>query len=222
MITTMLFIKCQKSELVYSCDPEINRWVINNKQGVSKITRNELITYELEYQKAIYSSLEPSERFIIWIDKFHDLKNLDWTHEELLHLQLFEDNMKVEWFSNRVDRQKTVNDEFEFFTNSWIDYAINNLAWSQSLAYSILVRLDLPVKDNALVETTENNLYGSGKESGQGNCRCDTSDDWCDGILGSPDIADCKVGGCRPGSGCGTLWLGDCDGKCVVGAPSSN
>jgi len=45
-----------------------------------------------------------------------------------------------------------------------------------------------------------------------GGCSCSVGSDWCTGIN-----TDCLAGGCdRTSSGCGTLWLFNCDGNCKL------
>ena len=209
------FSACEKEdELLYSCDKEINTWAIENFDKVQDIKLNEIINYDLEYQKAIFRTISPSKRYQLWYDKFDELLYLSWDNDEFQHIEYFRDNIKIYWFDIPENRTVSTEEEIESFCNSWVDFAKNELSWSKHMIATMVLRLEIPIKNSKLIPFTNDNNY-DGTETG-GTCKCSTSSDWCDGFSGS-DLGDCKSGGCTASSmGCGTGWVSDCDGLCKL------
>lgn len=58
----LLLVTCSKeSENKYSCDDEINNFVTDNKDELAELSYNEILTYNLESQKAIFRLMSPDK-----------------------------------------------------------------------------------------------------------------------------------------------------------------
>lgn len=71
VLLTFAFIlgACKKEETVYSCDPEINKYAIENMGINQQITRKELSNLPFEYQNAVFLSLTYQNRLRIFKEK---------------------------------------------------------------------------------------------------------------------------------------------------------
>jgi len=61
-----VFGACKKEVTVYSCDPDINEYVIENMEINQQITRKELSELPFEYQNAVFLSLTYQNRLRIF------------------------------------------------------------------------------------------------------------------------------------------------------------
>ena len=218
-ISLLVLNACKKDDkLQYSCNSEINTWAVKNQKSFANINHDEILQYELEYQKAIFRSITPFKRYQLWYDKFDKLSKLSWTEKEVQHIIDFRDNIQYYWFDNPQNRTKSTVNEMINYYSFWIEYAKNELFWSRNTIATMVSCLEIPIKNNKLLPFTNNNNYS--KSDTDGNCQCATSSDWCDGFSGS-DLGDCKSGGCRASSlGCGTGWGSSCNGLCTMGYSS--
>ena len=57
LLLGILLFSCGQSELEFSCDPVINAFVSENREELSRITVNELTSYETELQRAVFTCL---------------------------------------------------------------------------------------------------------------------------------------------------------------------
>jgi hypothetical protein len=215
--TIFLTAACNKNEPhLYSCDDDVNSYVVDNLDNVNNLKRKDLLRHDLETQRALFRAMSPQNRYICWKEKIEKTLSLEWTDNELNHINLLNDAMNVEWFRdknlNNPDFKYNLND----FLLDWIVTGINDYRWSKGLVFSIVATLDIKSDANKLIgyELIENSMNRS-----DGSCNCSASSDWCD-ISGQGTHQYCKRGhdGCIPRSaGCGTLWTSSCDGKCVLG-----
>lgn len=207
---------CKKEKLIYSCNPNVNEWTINNKEKLSNINRSDLIKFDITYQKAIYRTLSPKKRHEIWKDKFVELMNIaKWNVEEKEHLTNLINSLNDGWFYGIDDSDPNILKQKNLFFKNWINYSMKKFHWDRSFLFSILVSLDNPVKNGRLSSVNYNNRAVGGG-GGLHDCSCSTEDDWCDGFFG-PDLGDCDAGNCDASDlGCGTLWTYPCNGECVL------
>lgn len=205
-ITISLF-SCQQSELEFSCDPVINKFVIENREDLSKITVHELVSYDHLLQKAIYNSWDYQKKRSVWIDKLqHVLAHISFTEAEIAHIQMLIEHIQPDYFlKENIEMNREVR---SLFAKEWIGYSINKLGWSNQFIAFMVYRLytDQSQFDSELsalrsIDTT----VSTNSESG--NCDCSVSSDYC----GS---SSCSSNGCTITSGCGWLWTMPCDGRC--------
>lgn len=98
LLAALLF-SCQKFELEFSCDPIINAFVSENREMLSRITINELTSYEIKLQKAVFNSWDYRKKRSTWIDKLRFiLSNENLTKAETNHIQNLINHIEDEYF----------------------------------------------------------------------------------------------------------------------------
>ncbi len=153
LIGVFFIVSCQKDEdQFYSCNEEINNYVINNYDQIKNIDREDFLKYDLEYQKAIFRAMTPEKRLKCWKNKFEETLKLNWDLEEYRQINDLKNKMQIEWFdydslSNSVFRAK-----LEDILLDWIATSVNNLGWTEEFVFSIIGTLDLNTKSNKLIE----------------------------------------------------------------------
>ena len=70
-ILILILTSCQHDELLYSCDPVINSYVIENKLKLAQIDVLQITSYEYSLQKAIFNSWDFAKKREVWIDKLN-------------------------------------------------------------------------------------------------------------------------------------------------------
>jgi len=214
---------CQKDSKThfYSCDDDINNWVIENESEIENMSRTDLLLYNNDYQRPIFRAFTSKQRLSCWKDKLNEVLVLQWDTNERLHIYTLLKNLDINWFveNNYVNglNPQILRDDF---IKNWIEKGINEIGWSKGLVHSMIVCMETNVSDNGYliesVEKVENS--NSLKESGAGTCTCSTASDWCN--LGGDALGSCKehADNCRASTmGCGTLWTFSCNGKCRLG-----
>lgn len=205
LILLFLF-SCQKSELEFSCDPNINKFIIDNREKLSTMTIQELGSYDLQVQKAIFTSWDYRKKRSAWVDKLMYIKvNIPFNEIERSHIQILIDHINEDYFlKENLDRIS----EFRFqFASQWISYAINNLGWSNQFIAFMAYRL---YTDQSQLESELSSLKSistTNSTNSEGDCNCNVSYDFC-------GDTNCQSGGCSITSGCGWLWTMPCDGRC--------
>ena len=71
LILPLTFISCEKKEPEFSCDPEINKYVKDHKKSLADISLDELNTYEISLQRAIFNSWDPIKKRSVWLEKLN-------------------------------------------------------------------------------------------------------------------------------------------------------
>lgn len=204
---SIVLFSCQQTELEYSCDPVINKFVIEKKAEFSQISVTELTTYEVALQKAVFRSWNPEKKRDAWLDKLHQvLCSISLTKAETDHIQKLIDHLEVGYFldeniqKNDISRTK--------FAGEWLNYAIKDLGWSEQFISFMVYRLYTNQSQfDAELTVLKSINVGTSTNSESGSCNCNTSSDFCSGSA-------CHSSGCSTSSGCGWLWSGSCDGSC--------
>lgn len=204
---SLVLFSCQQTELEYSCDPVINKFVIENKAEFSQISATELASYEVSLQKAVFRSWDPEKKRDAWLDKLHQvLYSIPLSTAESDHIQRLIDHLEVGYFldeniqKNKISREK--------FANEWQNYATKDLGWSEQFISFIVYRLYTNQSQfDAELSVLKSINVGVTTNSESGSCNCNTSVDFCSG---SP----CHSNGCSTSSGCGWLWSDSCNGSC--------
>jgi len=131
VVISLILFSCLQTEFNYSCDTEINRIVEDNKLEFSQISVNELTTYDVILQKAIFRSWDAEKKRTVWIDKLHLIQNtVQLTINESYHIQKLIDHINIGYF----EEDKTQED-FNYrdkFAEDWINYALMNLVGLKS------------------------------------------------------------------------------------------
>ena len=94
------FISCEKTELEFSCDPEINEYVIKNKKSLADISLDQLNTYDISLQRAIFNSWDPLKKRSVWLEKLNTVLNKEELNlYEREHLIKLRDHIAPDYFS---------------------------------------------------------------------------------------------------------------------------
>jgi len=75
LAVTCTVASCGKEE-VYSCDPEINAWVVKNKVEFADISRDELAAFDYDKQEGLWASFLPEQKAKIFQSKYQYLMKL--------------------------------------------------------------------------------------------------------------------------------------------------
>lgn len=198
---------CQQSEFEFSCDPVINKFVLENREELSRVEVSAFADYELPLQKAVYNSWDAKKKRDAWIDKLqHVLSAGSFEKPEILHLQKLIDHIDEDYFleanmeSNKGSRSQ--------FADEWIGYATKELGWSDQYVAFLVYRLYTEQYQFNDELSMLNALHGNVSVNSEiGSCTCNTSSDFC-------GLGYCSSNGCTTTSGCGWLWTERCNGVC--------
>jgi len=202
-----------KEELLYSCNPEINAWMVANKDVYTNISRAELATFSYEKRSAIFGNFSPERKVEIYMEKYHYLMGLNTlSKEEKEYLtELFQ------WLTPSFYCPKTDNTEFDEFSEKWTYVVMDKFGWK----YIDVVRYTHTWLTNEEFESTqfeERNL--SSRKSAEletglvpKSCTC-RNDSHCNNGITYP-WRKCKTTTecISSGTQCGALGL-QCTGLC--------
>jgi len=206
-ILIIILLSCQHLETEFSCNPEINEFVIENQEELSQITIEELSSYDIKLQRAIFNSWNYQKKRKVWIDKLsYVLKNESFTKAEIDHIHLLIQHINENYFTDEKIRGNLALRSL--FANEWINYAMNKLGWPEEFVAFMVYRL---YTDQTQFEAELSGLRSLGTDittNSEGDCDCNIENDFCDTL-------DCRSTGCNTTpSGCGWLWSMPCDGNC--------
>lgn len=209
LLLFLFFFSCQKTELQFSCDPEINAHVSQNLKSLSLLTYTDLAKYELPLQRAIFNSWDAEKKRNAWLDKLYlVLENEPFTEAEARHIQELFDHIHSGYFL-----EEAIKEEKEcrsLFAADWMEYASEKLKWPEQYVAYIVYRLytsysEMEAELSMLHDLQENVTINSET----GSCDCSTSSDFCSYYLGC-NSAECS----STTSGCGWLFNNPCNGLC--------
>lgn len=210
VFSVVFLLSCQKSELEFSCDPAINEYVIEHLEEFSELSVQELVSYKLQLQKAIFNSWDYQKKRSAWLDKFHYvLNNMPFTESENAHIQRLIAHISEDYFlKENIERNPEIRSRF---ATEWINYSINDLGWSNQFIAFMVYRL---YTDQAQFASELSMLRSIGTtiktDPESGDCDCNVSADFCGNSY-------CSSGGCTTvTTGCGWLWSMSCDGSCYL------
>jgi hypothetical protein len=211
VIISFSIVSCQKGEQVYSCDSEVNEYVNENLSDLKGITYEELVAYELDYQKGVFRTLTKEEKAQMWISKLEEVLELTWSETEISYIESMKEAINENWFDLDIsDVDKLKRDEF---LQQKIAEGNTEVGLSMGMLYSLFARIDIPVDPNA-PSYMKPLPYGSGGSSSgnTGDCKCSQSSDWC--LQSGYDCEDDDLGCNETAHGCGTFWTYKCNGIC--------
>lgn len=207
VLFSIILFSCQQTEFEFSCDPVINKIVLENKEEFSKIPVSVVAAYDIPLQKAVFRSWTPEKKRSAWLDKLHSvLETHSFTKEETEHIQKLIGHIASDYFLNsKIPTQ--VKSRLSF-ADEWLNYASTELGWSEQFIAFLVYRLytmesQFEAETNLLKSISVSSATNSETES----CNCNTSSDYC-------SYSDCTSNGCSSSSGCGWLWSETCNGNC--------
>lgn len=216
IVAVIVLDGCKKEEsLQYSCNPEINQWVAENKGSFCDITRKQLAVIPPYLQVPIYRSLSAQKKHDFWVEKL-ELITSDWDEPVRIFIERLKQDIGPEWFSETTPdyvTQYIEKAEYEILTTlmDTSDYVVNfcTISTAEEIEYYI------NHSDDIDYSWLPNHSFALGimesKEPVLPDCYCRWNQ-YCHGFW--PDD-DCKHGGCSTSSsGCGFLNLMSCKGLC--------
>ena len=198
--------QCKKADTIYSCDPDINEWVIVNYSSIQKMDRYALLELEPERLRPAYRALTPEQKYNCWMNKMEQVKSLRWTQNEFAHICFLEESVEVEWFDPNFNSE--VLDDFIL---DWVTYGINNFGWT---GYEVGCMIQT-VHDVIMQESNVSLRLPPGGGNPPKDCHC-SQKAW-------NDFCPTNTDGCAGGSGCngsdhgcGWFWMKACTGRCGI------
>lgn len=221
-------ISCQQEDALYSCDPSVERWANDNLSEISQMSRVSFLSLENDaYKRAAYRTFTTDKQRAFWVEKYRELKDLNWSDVEWKHIELI--------YSLVLDEEKSIfkildwenDDESLKFIYHWQEYARETLGWNKKQIYAICYSAERVINTQGDLEliysprSKKLTRSESGSDSGSGfECSCSQTSSYCD-ILDheGPDYAYCRTpsgGGCKTTErGCGLFWNFSCNGVCL-------
>ena len=204
---SIVLFSCQQTEFEFSCDPVINKIVIENKAEFSQVSVSLLAAYDISLQKAVFRSWTPEKKRNAWLDKLHlVLETHTFKEEETEHIQRLIEHITSDYFLNsKITAQ--VKSRLNF-ADEWLNYASTELGWSEQFIAFLVYRLYTTESQfDEEINLLKSISVSSATDSESGSCNCNTSADFC-------SYSNCTSSGCTTSSGCGWLWSGTCNGNC--------
>ena len=219
---------CQKNELVYSCDPVVEKMILQDMPEIIQMTLTDWQKIEeSEYKKAVFRALTPIQRHTFICEKIIETIRLDWTKDEKDHILKLQEFVvqNPQFLNTNWNSDIKLIDQFDLFEYKWLEEA-RSLGWNEkqifAIAYSYNKILNKEGDLQIVAIPTSNGYYPtskSGSESG-GNgswplCFCHPSYSYCNFGQAGAWWLQCKTGICIERTpGCQLMLLGKCTGFC--------
>ncbi|MCL2738119.1 MAG: bacteriocin fulvocin C-related protein [Bacteroidales bacterium] len=206
LVAMTLLTSCQKNELLYSCDPKINDWVIKTKSVYADISRDELakLNLSLGEQKGLFLSFSPEQKTKIYQSKYQYLMGLNTFSEmDKEYLTVLFKRITPDIYSSKEERIKFVG-----FSEEWTYEVVDKLGWDFVDVYRYTHTWLTNEEFDRWVELQRTTLKSTNAEV---PCECywDISCIW--------SFNPCrKSSGCKvTDGGCGIAGNTDCTGTCL-------
>lgn len=206
-------IGCQ-DETCYSCDKEIDSWAKENFESLKIMNRNQLVVLSSGKQRAAFRTFTPEKRKQLWVDKFKQIKSLNFSKDELDHLKI------IEKFLNKYDFSKELTYDQELFLNSWFEEGKLNFGWTPYFLVSAFAMLneDAVLNKKEFLNKFPTQLsreYPEETDDGSGASITDECDCRWDLTCELAGMGKCSNDSCEDTSfGCGWLLMQSCTNDC--------
>lgn len=218
VISMLFLISCsQEEDVIYSCDKTTDTWVKDHLTEIRKMSRTQWKNLDPNLGIAVYRAFSDEQKKEFWKEKFKEVQNMDWSEDELLHIQ----NAEYFVFSHDfifLERKLTEeeNDELDLYFYKWMKYAEENFEWDIQLAYAIVATgyslnndkknpIKNPYTAKRFISTTTEDF---------GTCDCNPSFIIPCGFISS---ISCQSVNCKDTPhGCGWLMAQSCTGVCLL------
>lgn len=209
---------CSSEDMIYSCDPDIDKWTKENLSEISAMNRNDLLLYrnEVTLQRSIYAALNPAQKKQVWEEKILEVLNLSWAEKERQHIVSLLNiiHKYPEFFDANTHSNQ---DGVDLISYKWIKYAEEELNWKDDIIYAIAMTVNPINVINGNVVIDENvELYPvrlkTRSESIKLDCACHTTSGITVGAC--PSGYTCVTGNCTKVRNCGLLHASQCVGLC--------
>lgn len=203
---------CHDEMLEFSCNPDVNEFVKSNIILLSQINLDEFLAMSIPQQRAAYRSYSPEKRLELWTEKLEKILYIEsWIEQEATHIEDLINYLSIETFTKYEEENPTKIGN-EIFAINWQDYASNILKWDKRRLVYIISSLFLSEMDyeSSLSQAIAN--INQVDDYPVYDCDCNIGNDFC----GSSSGRNCQDTGCNStSSGCGWLWMEDCNGECI-------
>ncbi len=208
IVLTASILSCTE-EKVYSCNEDVNEWVISNLSSVKEMSRTDWIKLDDIQKQAVYNAFSPEQKVKFWEEKFTETKQMDWSPEELSHIIEAEDFFKThKHFFYKKLTDEDLN-ELELFAYLWVKKGVEVLGWMDKVGLSIIATGDSlqDTKGNTL----KSNFLPNENENEKPNCNCHGGN-----LITVCNASQeyCEESDCNTGNYCGILLLEECNGTC--------
>lgn len=206
-LSLYFLVSCtQDADTVYSCDHSVNTWVKENLIEIQSMKREDWNSLEEPYKVAVYRAFSLKQRLDFWHQKLEEVKQLDWSIDEMNHIQHVENfiDSHIEMLMGHLSDEQA--DELELFFYQWQCFAIEQLGWDKKVCVAIagVGNKMLDKKGNIQVKKRQ-----SGQKSYGCHCNTGTLSDFC-GSAGTCIEVQCD----KTIDGCGWLFTMQCNGRC--------
>ena len=186
----------KKKSLTYD---SFDEWIEVYGDSLSSIVRQDIIIYDVQMQKEIFRRLPAERKSFVWREKFQSFQNSrNLSNKQVTFVESLIEITSPAFFDRAID--ETLNKELKKLITEGLNYFDDRKL--------LLIMTELG--DEISIKTSR--AIGGGFNV---SCECSLASDWCD-FLGS---SRSKCGGdCVSVSsgGCGTFWVYDCDGRCLL------
>lgn len=198
---------CNNDEPFFSCNKAENEWVKENLSEIRTMSRSEWINVDENLKVPVYRAFTQQQKLKFWISKFTDVLSLNWSNEEREHISslikmIKEQASVLEGYENLSDQEKN---KFDLFFYKWFEISREKFKWTDKLIYAIVASGNTLLDKEGNLSVSNNRITNlSYTES---NCNCSTKSNWC-------LTSSCDNTMCTATSGCGTMFVYDCNGRC--------
>lgn len=205
----LMFSPCNSEEPIYSCDQTENEWVKENLSDIQTMSRSEWVNMDEHLKIPVYRAFTQKQKLDFWISKFKDVLSLNWNDAEREHISSLIEMIKeqapvLDGYEKLSDEEKN---EFDLFFYKWFETSRETFKWNDKLIYGIIASGNTLLDKEGNLSISNNRMTNlSYTES---NCNCSTRSDWC-----TPSNVYCESTSCSTTSGCGTMFVYDCNGRC--------
>lgn len=202
----------QEANSVYSCSKAINEWVVENLSVIKTMNRADWNQLDEEKKVAVYRAFSFQQRVVFWDEKFKEVMSLNWSEDELQHIEKAHDFLKdhLSFLSSR-ELTDDESDELHRFCYLWVKEGMEKLGWAEKVPLSIIATGNsIENMDGEIVMMSPLPLVDGPSE--KPNCNCHAGNiifHMCG------QNSSCDDSGCDGASnGCGFFWEESCDGRC--------
>lgn len=198
----------------YSCDPETNKWVSDNIDDIRLMARKEWVQInDISKQRGAYGAFSIEQKIALWKGKLEETLVLKWSLEEYVHIEKLTNAIQAnpDWFNQNATEE--IQDQKELFAQAWLDYAIEDLKWSNELIYAIAFTPERIAPDKKVVHAPIRQKLKSRSEIVH-ECDCNRPES-ANFYQCGMDTKDCRSANCKEtGWKCGWAWSYACNGLC--------
>lgn len=200
VIVTLFAVGCQKTSNSPTIqesknEDENRRNIMMNAKMLSDYSITDMQEYSEEMQRQIFTEMSVEDRYRIWVERLEQYIG-DETNGDLASRAT---DLKNKISLSLYDESTTDLSVVE----SWVE---NNMT---AFGYEKMKGLT-----TTLARLSAGGTIGGGTPGPAAslNCSCSQRSDWCMNDDGT--YVHCKGTSCDESSGCGTLWLFKCNGRC--------